>query len=116
VNAFLLSKGWQLVREYTEVESGKRNQRPALHEALEACRKEKATLVIAKLDRLARNVAFVANLMESKADFVAVDNPYASKLMIHMLAAFAEHEREQISTRTKEALSAAKRRGVVLGN
>src|SRR5205085_5634328 len=75
----------------------------------------KATLIIAKLDRLARNVAFIANLMESGVEFVAVDNPHASKLMLHMLAAFAEHEREQISARTKAALAAAKARGVRLG-
>lgn len=73
-------------------------------------------LVIAKLDRLARNVAFVARLMESGAEFVAVDNPHANKLMVHMLAAFAEHERDQISARTKAALAAAKARGVRLGH
>ncbi len=105
----------QLIGEFTEVESGKRSDRPQLLAALAACKRHKATLIIAKLDRLARNVAFIANLMESGAEFVAVDNPHASKLMLHMLAAFAEHEREQISARTKAALAAAKARGVKLG-
>jgi DNA invertase Pin-like site-specific DNA recombinase len=104
-----------LVEAYTEIESGKRKQRPQLAAALKACRKRKATLIIAKLDRLARNVHFISGLMESGVDFIATDNPHANRLMIHLLAAFAEHEREQISERTKAALAAAKRRGVILG-
>lgn len=72
-------------------------------------------MIIAKLDRLGRNVAFIANLMESKVQFVAVDNPHATDLVLHITAAFAQYEREQISTRIKEALQAAKRRGVILG-
>ena len=83
--------------------------------AIAAAKKAKATLIIAKLDRLARNVHFVSGLMESGVDFVAADNPHANKLMVHMLAAFAEHEREQISQRTKAALAAAKARGIRLG-
>jgi DNA invertase Pin-like site-specific DNA recombinase len=107
----------ELIAEYTEVESGKKNSnRPQLRAALQDCRKRKATLVIAKLDRLGRNVAFISALMDSDADFVCCDNPHANRLMLHMLAAFAEHEREQISMRTKEALAAAKARGVKLGN
>ena len=107
----------QLAAEYTEAESGKKHtNRPQLLAALHECRKKKATLVIAKLDRLARNVAFISALMESGADFVCCDNPHANRLMLHMLAAFAEHEREQISQRTKAALAAAKNRGVKLGN
>jgi DNA invertase Pin-like site-specific DNA recombinase len=105
----------ELLAEHTEIESGKRCDRPELTAALNACKRSKATLIIAKLDRLSRNVAFIANLMESGVEFVAVDNPHASRLMLHMLAAFAEHEREQISLRTKAALAAAKARGVKLG-
>jgi DNA invertase Pin-like site-specific DNA recombinase len=79
------------------------------------CQEGQATLIIAKLDRLARNVHFISGLIESGVDFVAADNPHANKLMVHMLAAFAEHEREQISQRTKDALAAAKARGIRLG-
>ena len=105
-----------LIAEFTEIESGKRNDRPQLAEALKLCRKEKAVLVIAKLDRLARNVAFISNLMESGVDFQAVDMPDANRLTVHILAAVAEHEREMISQRTKAALQAAKARGVKLGS
>lgn len=105
-----------IVEEHVEVESGRRNDRPRLLEALASCRRHKAVLIIAKLDRLARNVAFVSNLMEAGVDFVAVDMPHASRLTIHILAAVAEHERDMISQRTKAALAAAKARGVRLGN
>lgn len=115
VQQFANFKQWELVGEFTEIESGKKNNRPKLAEALKQCLKQKAVLVIAKLDRLGRNVAFISSLMESKVEFVAVDNPHANRLMLHLLAAFAEHEREQISTRTKEALKVAKSRGIVLG-
>jgi DNA invertase Pin-like site-specific DNA recombinase len=106
---------WKLVAEHTEVESGKRNARPQLEKALAACRKHKAKLVIAKLDRLSRNLAFIATLMDSGVEFVATDNPHANRLTVHILAAVAEHEREAISERTRAALQAAKRRGVKLG-
>ena len=106
----------ELVAEHTEVESGKRADRPELIKALEACRRQKARLVIAKLDRLSRNVAFIATVMESGAEFLAVDNPHANKLTVHILAAVAQHEREMISERTKVALQAAKARGKRLGN
>jgi DNA invertase Pin-like site-specific DNA recombinase len=96
------------------VESGKKSDRPELARAVDACRKHKARL-IAKLDRLSRNLAFVATLMDSGVEFVAVDNPHANKLTIHILAAVAEHEREAISERTKVALAAAKARGKRLG-
>ena len=107
----------QLVAEYTEIESGKKHtNRPQLLAALEECRKSRAVLLIARLDRLARNVAFIANLMESGVDFIACDMPQATRLTIHILAAVAEHEREMISKRTKAALAQAKRRGKKLGN
>jgi DNA invertase Pin-like site-specific DNA recombinase len=98
-----------------EVESGKRNDRPALAEALRLCKKHHATLVIAKLDRLARNVHFISGLMEAKIPFVAVDMPEANKLTVHIMAAMAEHEADAISARTKAALQAAKARGTKLG-
>jgi DNA invertase Pin-like site-specific DNA recombinase len=104
-----------IVAEYTDIESGNNNGRPQLALALKHARGVKGKLVIAKLDRLARNVAFTAALMESGVDFVACDNPHATKFTIHILAAVAELERQQISERTKLALAAAKRRGVKLG-
>ena len=116
VSGFLTGAGHELIAEFTEIESGRKSNRRQLQAALKACKLRNATLIIAKLDRLARNVAFTANLMESSVDFVAVDNPHANKLTIHLLAAVAEHEREMISQRTKAALLAAKARGVKLGN
>jgi DNA invertase Pin-like site-specific DNA recombinase len=107
---------WELVQEFVEVESGKHNERPQLGAALAACKKHRARLVIAKLDRLSRNLAFIATLMESGVEFTAVDNPHANKLTIHILAAVAQHEREMISERTKAALQVAKARGTRLGN
>src|SRR3712207_6842151 len=115
VRSYLNGGAWQLVDEVVEVESGKRNDRPKLAEALRLCRLHSATLIIAKLDRLARNVAFISNLMESGVEFTAVDFPQANRLTVHILAAVAEHEREMISRRTKDALAAAKARGKKLG-
>jgi DNA invertase Pin-like site-specific DNA recombinase len=114
VNDHLFGRG-KLIAEYTEIESGRISDRPKLAAALAACRLHRATLVIAKLDRLARNVAFVSNLLEAGADFEAVDFPQANRLTIHILSAVAEHEAHMISERTKVALAAAKARGVVLG-
>ena len=115
VTRFLASAS--LLAEFTEIESGKRHtNRPELLKAIEVCRRQKATLVIAKLDRLARNVHFISGLMETGVEFVAADMPQANRLTIHILAAFAEHEREAISQRTKGALAAAKKRGTKLGN
>jgi DNA invertase Pin-like site-specific DNA recombinase len=107
---------WTIVEEIVEVESGKRSDnRPKLAEALRLCRVHGATLIIAKLDRLARNVNFISNLMNSNVEFMALDLPKANRLTIHMMAAIAEHEAELISTRTKAALQAAKARGKKLG-
>ena len=104
---------------FTEVESGKGfkplTKRPQLRAALEACRTDSATLLIAKLDRLARNCAFIAGLIEARCDFVAVDMPHANKTMLQIFAAMAEWERDQICARVKAALAAAKARGVRLG-
>jgi DNA invertase Pin-like site-specific DNA recombinase len=108
--------GGDIIATFTEVESGKRSDRPELAKAMDIARRKKATLVIARLDRLSRNLAFIANLMESRVDFIACDNPYATRLTLHILAAVAEHEREMISARTKAALAAAKARGAKLGN
>jgi DNA invertase Pin-like site-specific DNA recombinase len=116
VETYLNGVSWTLAQEFIEVESGKRsNNRPQLAAALMACKKLKAKLIVAKLDRLARNVAFISKLMEAGVEFVACDFPHANKLTIHILAAVAEHERELISSRTKEALAAAKARGKKLG-
>ena len=115
VERYVAGVSGRLIASFEEVESGKRVDRVNLHAALELCRTAKATLVIAKLDRLARNVAFISELMEAKVDFIAVDNPHATRLTLHILAAVAEHERDMISQRTKAALAAAKARGRVLG-
>ncbi len=99
----------ELLSEHTEVESGKRHtNRPKLLDAIAASKKHGATLVIAKLDRLARNVHFISGLMESAADFVACDMPAANKLTLHIMAAMAEHEREMISRRTIDGLAVVK--------
>lgn len=109
-----------VLKEFTEVETGKGSnaldKRPVLREAIAYAKKYKAKLLIAKLDRLARNVHFISSLMESKVDFVIADMPEANALTIHLLSAVAEYERELISKRTKDALAAAKDRGVKLGN
>jgi DNA invertase Pin-like site-specific DNA recombinase len=111
--------GAEPIAQFVETETGKGSnaleKRPELRAALALARKHKATLVIAKLDRLARNVAFIAQLMEAGVEFVAADMPSANRLTLHIMAAFAEHEREMISQRTKAALAAAKARGAVLG-
>lgn len=112
---FLNGGSWQLLAEFVEVESGKADGRPQLEEALATCELSGATLVVAKLDRLSRNLAFLAKLQDSGARFVAADMPEANELTIHIMAAVAQAERKAISTRTKEALAAAKARGVRLG-
>jgi DNA invertase Pin-like site-specific DNA recombinase len=119
VERFVTGARGALIAEFQEVETGKGSdalsRRPTLKTALEFCRKQGAILVIAKLDRLARNVHFVSGLMESRVKFVACDMPEANELTIHIMAAFAEHEAKRISQRTKDALAVAKARGVVLG-
>ncbi|SDL94497.1 recombinase family protein [Paracoccus chinensis] len=104
-----------IVAEYVEVESGKRSVRPQLARALVEARRLDAVLLIAKLDRLARNVAFIANLLESGAEIAAADMPEANRFLLHVMAAVAEHEAQAISDRTRAALAAAKARGVALG-
>lgn len=115
VEQFAKAGGITLSGEFIEIESSRKKHRPILEQALNACKREKAVLLIAKLDRLSRNVVFISTLLESDVEFLAVDNPYATKLLLHITAAFAEHERDQISQRTKQALQAAKRRGILLG-
>jgi DNA invertase Pin-like site-specific DNA recombinase len=118
VAAYVAGRG-TLDREFLEIETGRGanalERRPELRTALEACKKGGAVLLIAKLDRLARNVHFVTGLMESGCDFLAVDMPNASKTMLQIYAVLSEHERDQISARTKAALAAAKARGIRLG-
>jgi DNA invertase Pin-like site-specific DNA recombinase len=115
VRQFLAARAAVVIAEFVEVESGGKDDRPKLKEALAVCQRGKATLLIAKLDRLARSVAFVAGLMDGDTDFIAVDMPHASRFVLHIMAAVAEHERQIIGERTKAALAAAKARGVRLG-
>ncbi|WP_176052586.1 recombinase family protein [Paraburkholderia caribensis] len=119
VTRYLNGGTWELVGEFVEVETGKGSnplsKRPQLRAALELCRKTGACLVVAKMDRLARNVHFVSGLLETGVDFVAADMPRANKAMIQMHAVMSEWERDQISARTKAALAAAKARGTKLG-
>lgn len=118
VASFLQGRG-ALVREFVEVETGKGadalERRHELRAALAACKKERAVLLIARLDRLARNTHFITGLIESGCDFVAADMPNATKVMLQMHAVMSEYERDMIAARTRAALAAAKARGVVLG-
>lgn len=116
VRDYVLAVQGDLVGEFEEIESGNNSIRPKLHQAIRFAKSKKAMLVIAKLDRLARNVHFISELLESGVEFVAADLPHANKLTIHIIAAVAEYEREMIGKRTKEALQRAKARGVRLGN
>jgi hypothetical protein len=99
VQNYLNGGKWLIAAEFTEVESGKKSERPAFAKALAACRLHRATLVIAKLDRLARNVHFVTSLMNSGVNFVAIDHPHANKFTVHVLAGMSEHKGEMISAR-----------------
>jgi DNA invertase Pin-like site-specific DNA recombinase len=116
VETFCLYRSCEVVAEYTEIESGKRDDRAELAKALHRAKATGATLVVAKMDRLSRNVAFLAALQDSDTKFIAADMPEANELTIHILAAVAQAERKAISTRTREALAARKARGLPLGN
>ena len=115
VAAFLNGGAWKLLGEFQEVESGKVNARPQLARALEACRLKGASLVIAKLDRLSRDAAFLIGLEAAGVDFIAADMPHANRVTVHLMAVLAQEERRLIGERTRAALQAAKARGTVLG-
>ena len=116
VAALCTSRGWEITSEFTEVESGKHNEREQLNKALHKAKVTGAKLVVAKLDRLSRDAEFTLRLRNSSVDFVCADNPDVNRLTIGLLAIINEDERERISERTKAALAAAKARGVKLGN
>lgn len=116
VDSYLLNIGGEVVGSYQDIESGKNNKRTGLDNALRRCRLTGATLLIAKLDRLSRNKAFLFSMMESKAKFVCADMPEANEMTLGFMALIADYEGKAISTRTKAALAAAKARGVKLGN
>lgn len=114
VENFIETKG-EVLTSFTDIESGKKNDRPQLQAAITYCKLQGATLLIAKLDRLTRNVAFVFTLRDSGVNFVCCDMPEANTLTIGILATMAQHEREMIADRTKKALAEKKKRGFVLG-
>jgi DNA invertase Pin-like site-specific DNA recombinase len=115
VEGYLNGGKWKLIQEVVEVESGKRSDRPELAKALALCRIHRATLLVAKIDRLARNVHFISTLMESGVKFTAVDMPDVNDMIVHILAAVAQGEAKAISQRTRDAFAAAKKRGAKLG-
>ena len=115
VTKYVEGVGGDLTAEFIEIESGRKSKRPNLAEAISICRRNNAILLIAKLDRLARRVHFISGLMESGVQFKAADMPNADRFMLHVYAAMAEEEARRIGERTKQALQAAKKRGVKLG-
>lgn len=116
VETFLSSHGGNLLESFTEIESGKNGNREQLQKAIKRCKVKNAVLLVSKLDRLSRQVSFISNLQDSGVKFVIAENPQLNELVIHVLAAVAQAERKAISERTKQALQAAKARGVKLGN
>lgn len=115
VESYAAQTGGTIIAEYTETESGAKSDRPQLAKALAHCRRAKATLLIARLDRLSRSLSFVAQLLDANVEIKCADLPEANRLLLQMLAVFGEHERQMIRERTRAALAAAKARGTVLG-
>lgn len=115
VERYAAQTGGTIIAEYTETESGAKSDRPQLAKALAHCRRAKATLLIARLDRLSRSLSFVAQLLDANVEIKCADLPEANRLLLQMLAVFGEHERQMIRERTRAALAAAKARGTVLG-
>jgi len=116
VEGYLRASEGALLDEYVEIESGKSGNRPELNKAIADCQLKKATLLVSKLDRLSRDLHFITSLQKSGVPFIVAENPQMTDLTVHLLAAVAQHERQMISSRTKQALAAAKARGVKLGN
>lgn len=116
VRKYLDGGSWRLLDEFTEIESGKKDDRPELSKAIKLCQLKNAKLVVSKLDRLSRDLHFITSLQKSGIQFVVAENPDMNELTVHIFSAMAQHERKLISKRTKEALAQAKKRGVKLGN
>lgn len=116
VHNFLNGGSWKLLDEFTEVESGKKDDRPELARAIKICQLKNAKLLVSKLDRLSRDVHFITSLMKSDVRFIVAEMPEMTELTCHIYAAMAQHERKMISDRTKAGLAQAKKRGVKLGN
>lgn len=116
VHRYLNGGDWKLLGEFQETESGKKDDRPVLATAIKNCRLKNAKLIVSKLDRLSRDLHFITSLQKSGIGFVVAENPDMNELTVHIFAAMAQHERKLISTRTKDALEQAKKRGVSLGS
>jgi len=115
VEQFAKARGFEITSKFIEVETGKNNYRPKLKEAMNVCQDKNQTLLIAKIDRLARNAAFIMNLQESQVKFIAVDMPEANDFVVGIMALVAQQEAKAISDRTKKGLESAKINGKVLG-